>query len=262
MGREFITTNIVGTTKAPITAKGLQHINAMAKEQVNALVNGLVPYTTNDIIVLYGCVVAVTSGSIPGTGTATLTAGAVYYNGEIYLVDANGSLSTTNPQTLIWQAVNTLQDGVQTKFTDGMDYDFLSIRKLRLVAGAVGAGLANYDAATVKKFRRGVEFTPSAFTGFTGTPTGYWSITYLSPFAAIIKFNFSGNATTAATKSFTTAFTFTSATPEISVGKSQGTDDSPISIATLGDLIVLTKIDGSNWTSGTNGFAGQILVEL
>lgn len=145
--RQFITTDIVDPVKAPITEKALRHLNDMPKELADAIVKGLIggSYTTNDLVVLYGCVV---TASIPGD--SSITAGAIYLNGEVYLVDADAVITTAPGQTLVWSASNTLQDGIQTRFSDGNDYNFLSIRKLQLTAAASGSGLANYNGSTVK----------------------------------------------------------------------------------------------------------------
>lgn len=143
--RKFITTNIVDPVKAPLTEKALRHINEIPNDLGSSLVKSMIgTYTTNDLIVLEGCVVVANIG-----GTSTVTAGSIFYNGEIYLVDANASISSP-ANTLYWEAVNTLVDGAQTTFSDAVAYDFLSIRKLRLVNGISGGGLADYNGPTVK----------------------------------------------------------------------------------------------------------------
>lgn len=159
--RKFITTNIVTPTKAPITEKALRHINEMVGEPINSLVKSMIgSYTTNDLIILEGCSLTVT-GSAPGNSTAVLAAGTIYYNGEVYLVDANASLTTTNPQTYTWVNDNDTVDSVDTKFTNNVDYEFLSIRKLKLIAAAAGSGLANYNSTSVKYYKQ------STNTGFS-----------------------------------------------------------------------------------------------
>ena len=166
MARKFITTDIVDPVKAPITEKALRHINEIPNELGASLVKSMIgTYTTGDLIILDGCVVV---ANIPGT--STVTAGSIYYNGEIYQVDANASISSPS-NTLVWQAVNTLVDGAQTTFSDAVAYDFLSIRKLRLVNGASGSGLANYNGATVKYLSSQVNggFVIDSSTLFTGT---------------------------------------------------------------------------------------------
>jgi hypothetical protein len=154
MASKFLVTSIVDPVKAPITEIGLRHINAMSQEVGDALVKALIgTYTTNDLIILSGCVVTVLSGSVPGTGTASLSAGYVYRNGEVFAVDAIASIATT-ANTLVWVADDELRDNIQTKFSNGADYDFLRVSKLKLQAGASGTGLNDFDAATVKNIRR------------------------------------------------------------------------------------------------------------
>lgn len=153
MARKYETGNIVDPIKAPFTKRSLTHLNAGMTEGLSEIIKGLLGgYVANDLIVLNGCVVTIASGAIPGTGTANNTAGAIYYNGEIYQVDANASLlSTTTPQTLVWQIVTTYISGDPATFSDGNNYNFHRIDKMHLVAAAAGSGLANYDGATVKK---------------------------------------------------------------------------------------------------------------
>lgn len=152
MARQFVTSNIIDPIKAPFTKRSLTHLNAGLTESLSEIVKGLIgAYTPNDLIVWSGCVVTPLSGSIPGTGTASLSAGAIYYNGEVYQVDANALLSTTTPQTLVWQIVTTYISGDPATFSDGNPYNFHRIDKMKLVAGTAGSGLANYNGATVKK---------------------------------------------------------------------------------------------------------------
>lgn len=153
--KKIDTTNIAGLAKAPFIKATHDHIKESIQDSTGNIIKGLYGYTTNDIIILYGCVVAVTGGAIPGTGTATLTAGAAYYNGEIYEVDANAALSTTNPQTLIWSVVTTYRSGDPVEWSDGTSRDLHRVDKLQLTAGTVGAGLADYDASTVKRYDTG-----------------------------------------------------------------------------------------------------------
>jgi hypothetical protein len=149
--KKIDTTNITGLQGAPFLKATHDHYKESIQDFMTDFIKAYVgSYTTNDVMVLYGCDVTVTSGAIPGTGTATLTAGAVYYNGEIYQVDANAGLSTTNPQTLIWSIATTYRAGDPIEWSDGTARELHRIDKFLLSAGTAGAGLANYNAATVK----------------------------------------------------------------------------------------------------------------
>lgn len=151
MARKFETTDIVTPNKARLRADSFIHINSSFDEMSNALVKaGLASYTTNDVIILDGCVV---SGTVVSPGPAAVTAGQIFYNGRTYEVDANVSISLSGAQVPVWVIVESQQGG-QTTFTDGNDYDFQTIEKFVLQAGLSGSGIANYDGATVKRITK------------------------------------------------------------------------------------------------------------
>jgi hypothetical protein len=144
--KKIDTTNIAGLAKAPFIKATHDHIKESIQENDSDIIKGLIgTYTTNDLIILYGCVV---TAIIPGT--SSITAGAIYYNGEIYQVDADASIITTGSDTLVWEVITTYRSGDPVAWSDGTDRDLHRVDKLQLDAGASGSGLANYDGATVK----------------------------------------------------------------------------------------------------------------
>ena len=148
--KKIETTNIAGIVKAPYIKVTHDHYVQSIRETTAQLVlSEIGSYTANDIIILRGCEVVVT-GSTPGITTATLSAGAIYYNGEIYEVDANGSLATTGTQTYYWEVVTTYAGGDPIVWSDGISRNLHRIDKLQLVNGTSGDGLGDYDASTVK----------------------------------------------------------------------------------------------------------------
>lgn len=167
--KKIDTTNIAGLAKAPFIKATHDHIKESIQESTSNIVKGLIgSYTTNDLIVLYGCVVTAT---IPGT--SSITAGAIYYNGEIYEVDANASLITTGVQTLVWGVSTTyIAADLSLTWSDGTIRNLHQIDKLALSAGASGSGLANYNGATVKTLVQATAGTWTALTfsnSYTGT---------------------------------------------------------------------------------------------
>jgi hypothetical protein len=151
--KKIKTTAIAGTVKAPFVKKTFEHYNEAIEENDNAIMRALIPtaWATGNIVKLFGSVV---TASIPGT--SSITAGAAYYNGEIYLIDANASLVTTGSQTLVWVVETTYASGDPVQYSDGNSYDQHEIRKLKLQAGASGSGLMNYNASTVRNFEDGI----------------------------------------------------------------------------------------------------------
>lgn len=146
MARKYDITNIIDPVKAPFTKRSLTHLNSSFDELTKQLIEStfVVAYTTNDIVILEGCEV---TANIPGT--SSVTAGKIYYNGRIYDVDANASISSPS-DTLYWQIATTYISGDPATFSDGNNYNFHVIEKFELVNGTSGGGLGDYDAATVK----------------------------------------------------------------------------------------------------------------
>lgn len=137
--KKLITSNITGDKGAPLTKAGLDLLQDSHKEVINMLVRGLVNYNTGDVVILQGCTV---TSNVPGT--SSITSGAVFYNGEIYLVDANNSIVTTAGQVLVWNISNV---DTQETFTDGLSYNYYRNSKITLTGGASGSGIANYNAS-------------------------------------------------------------------------------------------------------------------
>ena len=146
MARSFLTTPIVDPVKAPFSKRSFTHLNTALDELGEDIVKGILSgnYTTNDLVILYGCVV---TANIPGT--SSVTAGAIYYNGRIYKVDANASISSP-ANTLVWSIATTYISGDPATFSDGSSSNFHKIEKFQLTNAGTGTGLADYNAATVK----------------------------------------------------------------------------------------------------------------
>lgn len=114
----------------------VEHITSSYLEGVASLAKSMIPesWQTGKLVILHGCVA---TGSNPAP--RTLTAGAVFYNGEVYQVPA-ASFTTTGLQIGIWtlQDVNT---GTESKLTDGSDVHVLVDNKFVFDAGLAGSGL-------------------------------------------------------------------------------------------------------------------------
>jgi len=146
MARKYITTDIIDPVKAPFSKRSLTHLNTAFDDLTAQIVESSfsVPYTTNDVIILSGCEV---TANIPGT--SEVTAGQIYYNGRIYDVDVNASISTPS-NTLVWDIVETFISGDPATFSDGNTYNFHSIEKFVLSNAVSGTGIADYDDSTIK----------------------------------------------------------------------------------------------------------------
>lgn len=143
--KKFKTDQISGNAKAPILKATLDQWNENSLELSNSLVlAGLFSYTTDDVVILHGCVV---DDNIPGT--STVTAGAIYYNGEIFQVEAASIPSAAN--TLVWNKVTTYRSGDPVGWMDGTPRDQHRQDKFVLSNAASGSGIADFDDSTVKR---------------------------------------------------------------------------------------------------------------
>jgi len=113
----------------------VEHVTSSYLEGVASLAKSMIPisWQTGKLVVLHGCVA---TGTNPGA--RTLTAGAVFYNGEVYQVPS-ASFTTTGSQIGIWtlQDVNT---GTESKLTDGSDVHVLIDNKFVFAAGSSTSG--------------------------------------------------------------------------------------------------------------------------
>ncbi len=130
----------------------VEHITSSYLEGVASLAKSMIPtsWQTGKLVILHGCVA---TGTNPGA--RTLTAGAVFYNGEVYQVPS-ASFTTTGSQIGIWtlQDVNT---GTESKLTDGSDVHVLINNKFVFAAGLSGTG--DFDETSINIFNIPVLYT-------------------------------------------------------------------------------------------------------
>ena len=132
--KKLLTSNITNTAKMPIRKMTLDHVQESYNEQIRALAihvgtddyPGTPGTTARDI--LFG-LQSTTVGS-----AFTANRGAVYSQGEIFLVDA-ASFTIGAGQFPIFVLATTYATGDPTEFTDGNQYQIHQIRKLTLVSG-------------------------------------------------------------------------------------------------------------------------------
>lgn len=128
----------------------VEHITSSYLEGVASLAKSMIPtsWQTGKLVILHGCVA---TGSNPGA--RTLTAGAVFYNGEVYQVPS-ASFTTTGSQIGIWtlQDVNT---GTESKLTDGSDVHILVNNKFVFAAGLAGSGDFDENSTNVINYFNG-----------------------------------------------------------------------------------------------------------
>lgn len=136
--RKLDTTAISPAAQMFIKRGTLDFLQQADQEVFNAVILSLIGviYDPTQIYVLYGCV---NTGIPPAVN---ISAGAVFYNGEVYLVPATnfflggGQVAIATGQLSFY---NVNADPVT--FTDNSQHSVHQIRTMSIVAGASGAGL-------------------------------------------------------------------------------------------------------------------------
>lgn len=121
------------------------HLQKAYKEALDAIVQSLIGngYDNTKYYILHGCVA---TGTDPGA--RTISAGAIFYDGEIYLVPA-ASFTTTGadvPVGNITVTYNTTDYSVDPQTTPGgTPVSVHAIRTIVFTAGASGSGDVDFD---------------------------------------------------------------------------------------------------------------------
>jgi hypothetical protein len=143
--RKLKTSDITTSIAMPIKSGTLDHIQAAYTEAVAEAVKGVVGpnYNSGTMYILNGLV---NTGSFP---TYNISAGSVFYDGEVYLVDA-ANFTLAGSQVAVAKIVTTQLSGVNAdavQFTDGIPRNVHDIRKVVLSADLAGSGISNYVSA-------------------------------------------------------------------------------------------------------------------
>jgi hypothetical protein len=140
--RKLKTSDITTSVAMPIKSGTLDHIQAAYAEAVAEAIKGLAGpnYSGATMYILNGLV---NSGIYPNYN---ITAGSVFYNGEVYLVDA-ANFTLAGGQFAVCKIVTTNLVGPNAdavQFNNGNSYNVHEIRKVVLSADLGGSGISNY----------------------------------------------------------------------------------------------------------------------
>lgn len=137
--KKVLSNNITSTARQPVTKVTLAHYTEALSEVAQALAKGLTADTATPTI-LYGCV----NSASPN---ANITAGAVYYNGEVYLCDAFIDGTITNA---IVGTITTVYDGADpVLFSDGSSHNVHQINKIVWSDAVSGTGTFDFSNCVV-----------------------------------------------------------------------------------------------------------------
>lgn len=141
--------SITNASQFPVKKGTLQFLQDSYTEIVRSLTQALVGtgYDANVVYILYG------SRNAAVLPAYNIPAGAAFYQGEIFLIDA-ASFTPTGTNVAVFEIVQTqyTTDADPVTFTDGAVRSVHNIRKLQIVQGAPGSGVANYSQAFFLNF--------------------------------------------------------------------------------------------------------------
>lgn len=136
--KKIKTTDIGGGSGMPVKKGTMQHLQDAYREIVEATIRARIgdSYDTTKAYLLYGL-------KRTGSGLVfNVTAGALFFNGEVYIVDAF-SFTAAGGQTAVGTITTTFfSDPIAdpTRFTDGSDHDIHEIRKIVFSSAVAGSG--------------------------------------------------------------------------------------------------------------------------
>lgn len=230
--------NAVGGVKQPLLSRSMEFLQDSYKEIFDALAQSIIIDKTL-YNVLFGCV-----NSTPGGGTFTISAGAIYQNGEVYLVDA-ATLTPGGGQTVVLVLETTYQSGDPIQFSDGSTHNVHEIKKLKLQNGVSGSGLVDYSSVVFHNEKWNV-------VGASGQPAfqNSWNFNTnnvrfkkdKSGFLVMDGVAFGGSTGTVV---FTLPVGYRPATSKRFYGASNAVDTSQVYIATNGDVSISYTSNGS-----------------
>lgn len=137
--RKISTAAISNSNGMPIKGGTLDHVQFAYQEALNAISRNLVGRDIDNTrgYVLFGCV---NTGSV---SAMNVTTGAIYYAGEVFLVDAF-NLNVTQAAVASIQTSYYQTNADPTTFTDGVQRNVHEIRKIVFANAASGSGLFDF----------------------------------------------------------------------------------------------------------------------
>lgn len=131
--KKINTSNVTSTSRQPFLGRSVAHLVEAITEGDNSVARGILEDETLATI-LWGL-----TNSTSGGATYTLSAGAIYYGGEVYQVDAQ-TVTVTGANKLVGTITTTYQSGDPVTMTDGSTKNVHEIRKIVFSNATAGSG--------------------------------------------------------------------------------------------------------------------------
>ena len=147
--KKLVIDSISDSAQMPIKKGTLQFLQDANYEALQSIVLAAIgsSYDPTKVYVLYGCI---NSGS---GNSYTITAGAVFYAGEIYLVDAASFTASGSNVGVFSIAITQYTNNADpVTFADTTIQNVHNIRKMLISAGASGSTIGDYSARSPFSF--------------------------------------------------------------------------------------------------------------
>lgn len=195
--KKINTSNVTSTSRQPLLGRSISHLQDGYTEVLNSICKRFMPnYSAGDVVILSGLVDTGTSGV-----NYNISAGSVYYNGEVYQVAAGSGIFAGTVAVLT--LTTTYQSGDPVTMTDGSLKSVHEIVTMNLSNAASGSGTKDYSAckkisanpvfAKLTTVNSGAASTSFTLTGWDASPIdadsqftiasgrftpklGYWSL--------------------------------------------------------------------------------------
>lgn len=132
------TSNVTSSARQPLLGRSITHLNEGVMETfTSVLKNILGNYTAGDVVILEGLVDSGTAGV-----NYNISAGSVYYNGEVYQVAVGSGVFAGTVAVLT--VTTTYQTGDPVTLSDGSTANVHKINKMVISNAASGSGTKDY----------------------------------------------------------------------------------------------------------------------
>lgn len=270
--KRLLTSNIAGNVGQPIKSGTLEFLQDAYKELFDVALKAIQGGTITDSVprVLYG---------VNNTGAGSnyvISAGAILYNGEVYLVPATSFTAATGAVFVINTAYVTAANADPVTMTDGNTYSVHRVKTIHVVDGnsSTSGYIANFSDLVAFSFDWVTKTMDASDTSQSAIfTTGVYRIkrqgnTLFLSFTATFSGSYSSTINAITIK---IPYGYTAAFTQIHVGErhEQTTgvvDAAPIRIQSASSgLITLFNLDNSNFANPTThpvSFSGTIVIAL
>lgn len=138
--KKINTSNVTSTAKQPLLGRSITHLTEGIVETFDSVLKKIMySYSAGDVVILEGLVDSGTAGV-----NFNISAGSVYYNGEVYQVAAASGVYAGTVAVLT--LTTTYQSGDPVTFTDGSSHSVHEINKMVISNAVSGSGTKDYTS--------------------------------------------------------------------------------------------------------------------